>query len=900
MLADFIHRARALFRRARVEHELDDELRFHLERQTEKLVRTGIPPPEAARRARIALGGTDQVKEAARDSWGVRLIQSTAQDIVYALRVLRKSWGFAGAVVISLALGIGANTAVFTLMDAVMWRMLPIKNPESLLVAGRVEGARVSTGFTYQEYRTMRDRVADVDLAGYASAPVNLTIDGPPEPGVRAQLVTGTYFTLLGVSPILGRAIGPEDDRAPNAHPVAMLSYDYWQRRFARDPAVIGKTIRLSAAPFAIIGIAPPGFSGAQAGTAADLFLPIMMQPTVMPAFENLLDKPIIFRWWVQALARTKAGVTPPQAAARLDAIVQNMQESDGTMKGGPPTPVVLNQAADVSDLRRQFAQPLLVLLAMVGVVLLTACANVANLLLARAASRRSEFAMRLALGAGRARLMRQMLAESLVLALLGGIGGVLLARWGTGLQVMYLSSGRTPIAVDIAPNPRILLFTAAISLLTGILFGFAPAWRAARLDLTPALRNVRASVTRGLQPGRLLAIAQLALALPLLVGAGVFVRSLQKLGGDDAGDVRQSVLILRVEPKGSDQRGIPGTSERLDRTYRSLIQRIQAIPRVRIASMANSTPTAPVSSAKADVRIGQGERIRVPDLMAYPNYFATLDIPIVRGREFTEADLNPSAPAVCIVNEAFVRRVLPNEDPIGKTCAWKNRPGATSAEVPYTVVGVIKESRYSSPTGPPQPLIYTTFLQTSTGRGQMVLHARIAGSAADILPVIRREVAAVDPTVPMFDIHTLAEEMNAALMQQRLIALLSTFFGALALVLACVGLYGLVAFTSAQRTAEMGIRIALGARRGNVVWLVVSEALRLVAIGILIGIPASFAAARLASDKIAGLVFGLEATDPGAIAGASCILVGVAVLAAWLPARRASRVDPNVALRTE
>jgi len=384
-------------------------------------------------------------------------------------------------------------------------------------------------------------------------------------------------------------------------------------------------------------------------------------------------------------------------------------------------------------------------------------------------------------------------------------------------------------------------------------------------------------------------------------------VRSLQKLNGEDTGVLRQRVLILRVEPKGSDQRNIPGTSERLDRTYRELIRRAQEIPSVRLASMANGTPTAPTSSAGALIEMPSGERVRVPLLMVYPNYFATIGIPMVSGRDFGPGDLAEYAPAVCIVSESFARQVFPGKDPLGQPCYTGRRPrllssakDAPAAAEPYQIVGVVKDSRYSNPRGEVRPLIYMTFLQTNTGRGQMVLHARVTGDAGAVVQRIREAVAAVDPAMPMFDLHTLEEEMNAALVQQRLIAMLSSLFGGLALLLACVGLYGLLAFTLVQRTGEMGIRMSLGARRGDVVWLVVSEALLLVAIGIAVGVPAALGVARLASSQISGLLFGLEGTDPFTIATAAFALASVAAFAAYLPARRASRVDPMVVLRTE
>ncbi|MEX2271406.1 MAG: ABC transporter permease [Vicinamibacterales bacterium] len=825
--------------------------------------------------------------------------------MTYAVRGLRKHPAFTVAIVLSLALGIGANTAIFTLMDAVLWRMLPVSDPGSLLIIARRDGRNVRPGFTYDEFRLLRDSRDAAQVAGSASAPIHVSVDGPAEPTVQGQLVTGNYFALLGVRAAIGRTIGPEDDRVPNGHPVVMLSDGYWERRFARDPAVVGRTVRLSALPFTVIGVTPPGFFGVEVGSSPDLFLPIMMQPTVMPAVENLLEDPLISRTWVQAIARTRPGTSAEQAAAVLDAVLRG----DARDASAPHPNVILTHTGAVSVLRRQFSLPLFVLQAMVGLVLLTACANTANLLLARASARRPEFAMRLALGASRPRLVRQLLVESLVLASIGGLFGLLVASWTTELLLAYISSGRTPITLDVTPNSRILAFTTAVSLLTGVLFGLAPAWRLTRIDLQSALKGVRGSVTRGLRFDRVLSIAQLALSLVLLIAAGLFARSLQNLAGDDNG-LRQRVITTRVEPKGSDQRGIAGTAERLDRTYQDLMRLVRDLPDVQMASMANTIPTAPTSTSSQAILLPSGLQVRIPVLMVYPNYFSTIGVPLLRGRDFTEADLQLSAPAVCIVNESFARQMFPEgDDPIGKPCATRRRPRLLSTigqadtpmpAEPFAIVGVVRDSRYSNPRGETRPVIYSTFLQTNTGRGQMVLHVRTSGNQGAVIQRIREAVATLDPALPMFDVRTLEEEMNAALVQQRLIALLSGVFGGLALVLACVGLYGLLAFTIMQRKHEIGIRMALGARRAMVVRLVLCDALLLVAVGIAIGVPAALAVARLASSQISGLVFGLESTDALTIAGAIGTLTAVAALAAYLPARRASQIDPLVVFRSE
>jgi len=909
VLSDLLYRARALFRRNRVEDELDDELQLHLEKLTEKHVHAGMTPVEAARLARMDLGSFAQVKEECRQSWGTTFIETLLRDVAYALRTFGKNPGFAAAVVFSLALGIGANTAIFTLMDAALWRMLPVKDPEDLLVVGRQLETEVQNGFSYEEYRFLRDNSDVADLAGYTPATLNVSIGGNLEPTIEGQLVTGGYFSLLGVNAVAGRTIGVEDDRAPNGHPVAMLSYRYWERRFARDPGVIGRTIQLLDTPFTVIGVTPPEFFGVEIGASPDIFVPLMMQPTVMPSFENLLENPINNLTWVRTVARVKPGIGREQASAALDLLYRPFDD-DRILRLQRKFPqsnpvrqnLALIPATAVSELRHQFSRPLFILMVVVGLVLLIACANTANLLLARAAARRPEFSIRLALGAGRGRLLRQLLVESMVLAALGGLCGILLARWATQLLVVYISSGRTPIVLNLTPNSRILLFTGSVSLLTAILFGLAPALRASRIHLTQSLRSLRGSVAGGqrkLAPQKTLAAIQVSLSLLLLVGAGLFVRSLQKLSGEDYGVSRARVLIARVEPRGSDQRNVPGTSGRLDRTYRELIASVETIPEVRSVSMAQVTPTVPTGSASVQVSTASGEQVRIPALMVYPNYFQTVGMPLVAGRDFSAAELAANSPAVCIVNEAFVREVFPTENPIGKPCVVGRRHQAATSE-PFSIVGVVGDSRYMNPQGATQPVVYMTFLQTNSGRGQMVLYVRTAGDVGGLLPRIREEVARVDPSLPMLDVHTLEEEMDAALVQQRLIALLTSLFGTLALLLACVGIYGLLAFSVAQRTAEIGIRTALGAQRAAVMWLVMREALVLVGIGIAIGVPAALLVARLAASQISGLLFGLEATDPLTIAVATTLLVAVAALAAYLPARRASRIDPMTALRSE
>ncbi len=879
-------RLRALFRRGTVEQELSEELRFHFEQSVDKLMRAGLTRQEAERRSRLALGGMEQTKEECRRARGVTPIEVLWKDAVYAMRMLRKGPGFTLAVVLSLALGIGANTAIFSLIDAVMWRSLPVTNPESLhtLVHGQ-PGRLDQDGFTYQQFRALsQDTETLAGIAAYGRARLNVSIDGGIEPAAEGQLVSPDYFPLLGVQPALGRAIGEEQGQ-----PVAMISHGFWKRRFASDPAILGRTVRISGLPFTVIGVTPPEFFGVEVGMAPDLFVPIAAQPVVMPVSENLLENPILYSTWLNLIARLKPGIPAARASAAMLALYRSSLPEGLKSRGLEREELAFTPAATgLSSLRRQFSESLVLLMAVVGVVLLIACANIANLLLARAAARKPEFLLRLAIGAGRARLVSQLLVESLLLAASGGVLGVFFARWATRFLMSFLSDGRmTPIALTLEPDLRLLGFTAAISVFTGILFGLAPAFLATRTDL---VRSVRSG---GARPGKLLTVAQVALSLMLLIVAGLFVRSLSNLTARTAGAMNEHVLVTRVEPRGSDQRNMDGVSARLDRIYRDLAARAELIPGVQSASLAQFTPST-VRGASGEAVSEAGERIPVYVPMIYPRFFATAGIELKAGRDLKEADLSPDSPLVAVVNEEFARRLFPGDtNPVGR----RYRMWGELREV----VGVVRDSRLSDVRSDRAPAIaYQSFLQTRTGRGQMALYVRTAGSPAAILPRVRAAVQAIDPTMPMFEIRTLAGELDAVLVRERLLAMLSGLFGVVAVVLACIGLYGLFSFHVVRRTREMAIRKAIGAGSGAVVWSVMREVLGLIAVGIAVGVPAAIACQRLAASRIAGLLFGLTAQDPATIAGAAATLALVAAAAGYLPARRASRVDPMAALRTE
>jgi len=562
-----------------------------------------------------------------------------------------------------------------------------------------------------------------------------------------------------------------------------------------------------------------------------------------------------------------------------------------------------------LSQLRAQFSTPLFILVGVVAIVLLMACANTGNLVLVRSAARRAEFALRLTLGAGRSRLMRQVLVEGLVLALVAGVLGAALAYWASRALVMYASVGRGSIALDLSPDLRVLLFTAGISLAAGVLFAMVPAWRAAHVDATSGsardLGRTRDAIGRR-GPARWLAVLQVSLSLVLLAGAVLFVRSLQNLNRQDAGIDRSSVMVVRVEPRGSDQRNPPGVTDRLDRIYRDLIARVERIPGVQSATMARTSPLTPLGFA-ARVTFPSGDLTRVPVLTVYPHYFATMGLSILNGRDFDEHDLRPGAPLVVLVNQAFVREFLQGRNVLGTghhlTMPVNTQPRGQppdQVQIPIDILGIVKDSPYPDLRAAPAPLMYQTFRQTSSGRGQMVLHVRVSGAIGDVARQVRVAVQEIDRDVPLFEVHTLADEVDAVLMRERLIATLSTFFGLVALLLVCVGLYGLMAFTVSQRTPEIGIRMALGATGTDVRWMIARQTLILVAIGIAVGVLAAWAVGQLASRQITGVLFQLSAGDAMSIAGATILLVLIAMAAGLLPARRAARIDPIAALRNE
>ncbi|HEY3454098.1 MAG TPA: ABC transporter permease [Bryobacteraceae bacterium] len=879
-------------RRRQREEELERELLSDLESEAAEQEANGLSPEQARYAARRAFGNTTFVKEDMRRMWISTFWDALLQDARFGARLLRKNLSFSVVAIVSLAVGIGANTSIFSLMDAILLKMAPVDKPQELVILGTQSPEGINHNFYYETYRRLQqEQPFFQSLAAFSLVRLNVRVDGELEPSVQGQLVSGNYFSTLGAGAALGRALTPDDDRIAGERAVAMISYAYWERRFGRGNSVIGEKITISGTPFTIVGVTSPGFFGMEVGSSPDILVPLTMQPEVMPDKENWLRRPRNTVDWLRIAGRLKPGVSREQAASGMRVIYRRIQEQlageidpqwqQTWLKGWAEAGLALEPGATgVSDLRRQLTAPLAIVTVLVGLVLLVACANVSTLLLARATVRRREMAVRVAVGAGRMRLIRQLLIESLMLSILGGMLGTGFAFWGSRALVYFLSTGRTPITLDLNPDLRVFAFAALVSVLTGILFGLVPALRVSQLEINPAPKTLQ------YRWGKLLIVSQMAVSLILVFGSCLFVGTLQKLNDRDSGFRRDQVLTVRLEPEGSDQkRGV--TAFRLNRLYRNVQERIQAIPGVVAASLAGSNPTT-AQQNRTYTAFG-GREFRAAMAYVYPKYFTTLGTQILQGRDFGPGDMADGAAKVIVISEALAREVFAGENPVGKRiyCA-----GQQLCEV----IGVAGDVPYSHLREEANSVVYYPFLQAPTGRGQMVLCVRFSRSSRSVAAAVRREISAIDPHLPAFEIRTLAAEVDAVLIRERVLAFLSVFFGGFALFLAAVGLYGVIAYAVRRRTKEIGIRMALGASGTNVGWLVFGETLRLVALGVLFGLPCSLVAARF----VGNFLYGLSANNLAIVVTSIGCLMLTAAIAVYVPARRAIRVDPMVALRYE
>jgi predicted permease len=722
-------------------------------------------------------------------------------------------------------------------------------------------------------------------------------------------VVSGSYFPTLGVQADVGRLIGPEDDRTAGGSPVAVISYTYWSKRFNRDSSVVGRRINLNGSSFTIIGVTPSEFFGVQPGESVDVFVPMTMIAAVEPEFAlagtpySTLTAP--FRNWIHLMARLEPGITQDQAQASLEPIYAQAKRDAAAALGSGPFDLSFRKmflerrlrlepgSQGLTALREQFSKPLLVLMAIVGVLLFIACSNVANLLLAHAKARQKEVALRLALGAGPRRLMRQLLTESVLLAMAGGALGMIFAFWGSDALLSFMSRSPSPVLLRVAPDARVLTFTLLVSLVAAIFFGLVPSWSASRLELSQSLNETSWRLGSGRQHSRLartLAVAQIGLSVVLLVGAGLLVRTLRKLQEVNPGFNRENVLLFSLDP------GMLGYKDsQVAQLYERLLDRMKSLPGVRAASLSLYRPLSQRFSMTAPTIEGNtvrpGENVFVSLNLVGPGYFRTLGTGILMGREFTDAD-RAGAPKVAVVNQAMARYCFGNGNPLGRRFSI---PGWAGDNSMLEIVGVVENMKNYKLREPAPPAAYVPFSQ-SPNTFATTFEVRTASDPESLINSARRVVEEADSRLPVFDVKTLDEQLDETLVQERLVASLSTLFGLLALSLTCVGLYGLIAYSVGRRTHEFGVRMALGAERGDVLRLVLAEGIRLALAGVALGVAAALVVTRFASS----LLFGVKPTDPLTFAVAPLVLTAVALLACFIPARRATKVDPMVALRHE
>jgi predicted permease len=864
--------------RRRLERELDAELRDHLERRVADLVSSGVTEAEARRQARVEFGGLDQIKEQCRDARGTRWLEEGIQDVRYAVRLLRKTPAFTLVAVLSLALGIGANAALFSLVDAVLLKTLPVRAPDKLVLLAERNDSQQIMAFTSSRFETLRQSEALQGLCAFRPWPgFRLTTAASAEL-VMGQLVSGNCFSVLGVPALVGRTLTEDDDR--NGMPVAVISHVFWHRHFAADPAIVGRTLELQGRAFTVVGVTPRGFHGMEAGRAIDISVPLSSQPVLMPG-TRLLNSPTAR--WLRLLGRLAHGVPRDQAYADLQRLW--LQTPDTNVESDPPPRLeVLSGSQGINDLRRQFSLPLRLLMLAVGLLLLLACANLASLLVARAQAREQEIGLRLALGAGRGRIVRQLLTESIVLAIGGGLLGLVFAYWSIDAIIAILSRGRLPIVLDVDPDFRLLTFTLGISLVTSLLFGALPALRTTQADLQPHLHTTR--TIAGGQRFRYAALvgAQATLSLVLVTAAGLFVRSLAKLHDVDAGFQKGEVLLVGVRP------GIGGyDKERARQLYADLYDRFSRLPGVRSVTLSMDTPLGGLSWSET---IATSARPRRPDDPAvYFNFvgsrfFETMGIPLVSGRDFTGQD--DSRAATAIISESVARRYFSNRTPPGEHLLI--------GDAPVEIVGVVKDVRYRSIRDDTQETVYRPYLQQPGSWEQLTFALRTDMDPKILTDVVRREVRALAPTVPLYSVSTLSAQFDGSIATERLLASLSGFFGGMALLLMAIGVYGTLTFAVSHRTRELGVRLALGAERRDIARLLLGGALGPVCVGLLVGLPVAFAATQVTQRAL----FGIASSDPVSYSAGAVLLVAVAAAAAWIPARRAARTDPMTTLRHE
>ncbi len=932
-MSEWLRKLKWMATRRDKEAELRAELEFHLSEEAELREGEGLRSDDARWAARRELGNLGLVQEDTRSAWGWTMVEQFAQDLRYGWRTSRKNPSFTLLAVLSLALGIGANVAIYSFMDTLLLRSLPVSDPESLAVvnwhmkASRMRGSVVHSGsgsmfdggdgglsagiFPFPAFELVRKSSGAVFSSVFAYYPtryVNLMAKGQADQA-SGEYVSGDYFPGLAVVPAAGRLIIPDDDRA-GAPAVAVLSLAYSQKRFGDAAGAAGQAILINHVPFTVAGVAPAEFFGVDPAAAPDFYVPmhtnLMLDTGERAKGESYLDQNY---YWIEMMARMRPGVTLRQAQAALGPVFHEWEASTASNdreRGDLPALVFRPGAGGLDTLRRQYSKPLYVLLAMVALILAIACANIANLLLARASARRREMAVRLSMGAGRGRVIRQLLTESLLLASISGGLGVLLAVWGVRTLTVLMANGYERFTLHPDLNWHVLGAAVGLSILTGVMFGMAPAMQATRVDVMPVLKNVRSEERRPrilrLSLSQTLVVSQIALSLLMLVAAGLFVRTLSNLQSIQLGFNREGLLLFRMNARQAGH-----TDPEILSFYGDLQKRFGALPGVRAASMSHYpmigsgawfSPVVAVGKQPGQAFTGASHGTGGPDdstniLMIGPGYLSAMQIPVVAGREIDDRDRPGSAP-VAIVNEVYARANFGDRNPLGQRIAIQYR------EPPYKemeIVGVGRNARYGPLKGDFPAVVYIPFNQGLYAKVEdMTFALRASGNPLRLASTVREIVRQADPRVPVTDLKTEAAQVDQTMNQEIVFARLCTGFAILALVIACVGLYGTMSYTVARRTGEIGIRMALGARRGNVIGMVLRQVAGMALAGLAIGVPVAYASSHL----VASFLYGVKPNDPLAVATAVLTLMSAAILAGYAPARRASRIDPMVALRSE
>jgi predicted permease len=896
--------------------EIEAEVRSFRESAVEHRMRQGMSHEDAEHAARAEIGSVEMIRHKVWSAGWESLAESLWKDAVYGMRQVLRSPGLSIVAILSLALGIGANTAIFTVIDDLMLKQLPVHDPKMLVSFGEGNEAGIMALtdpgpydiFPYDFYRHIAGPQDEFEgICAFSSGSTMVSVrtgsgTGGPATHAQSHLVSGTFFSVLGAQPLLGRVFNADDTPTEGRNAVVVVSHRYWQESLSADPGIVGRPITINGTSFIVIGVMPAAFYGVTLNEQApDMWLPITMQPAVMMR-PSLLTPDGLF--WIHIMARRKHNVSVAQAQAWATVEFQRfLTEREGTQISalrrqqisGSFIPL-LPGGAGLSNMRKAYETPLTVLMIMVGLVLLIACANLANLLLAKAASREREFCARLALGSSRIRIVRQILTEALVLALIGGAAGLGLAFWGTRILIHFIDKGAARTALSATPDLRVLLFTFAICILTAALFGIAPALRGSRTNVTGALSaNTRTSSGAAGRSNRLLPktliVFQVTLSLVLLTVAGLLLRTIVNLRAQDIGLDRSNVLLVNTNPKFAGYQ-----PERLNALYDQILSRIDSLPGVRSAALAEGPP---MSRGNWGSPIDLDGRPTPPteDISTSLNsvstgYFETLGIPLLRGRTIQSGDKADGMKSV-VVNKAFADRYFPNGNPIGHTFTIAD-PAASGV---WHIVGVVRDSKHASPAETPRPFAFLAITQLK-GDDQYAYWLQVSsvGDPAKITGEVHAALAGVDPNLPILETQTIDEQLDQLIDVQSFVSKLAGFFAVLALTLACIGLYGVMTYSVVRRTNELGVRMALGAPRAGLLWMVLKESLVLLAIGVALGIPLSLAASRAIK---AGL-FGVDPADPFTLIAAVLIMSAALLAGSYIPARRATKIDPMVALRYE